>query len=110
MGSPRFIKTPKLAIVLQVSETTAPGMDGRAWEVHDIERNRGFRVTLVGRSQTETPPGRSPIGRPFSQDEVDAAMGLAIERALATPPEKVGGTLYDVPVSSEDLYDSLAPR
>jgi hypothetical protein len=104
MASSRFLKSPKLNIVLQVTETTS-GPDGRAWEVHDIERNRGFRVTLSGRALNGTPAGRAPIGRAFTESEIDGAMGLAIERALVTPPEKVSGTLYDVPVESQDLYD-----
>jgi hypothetical protein len=98
--SSRFTKTPKLNIVLQVTETSAPGMDGRAWEVHDVERNRGFRVSVPGASLRPT-RGRAP-----SDEEIDGAMGLAIERALVTPPEKVSGTLYDVAITSQDLQES----
>src|SRR5262245_24862912 len=44
MGSSKFIKTPKLGVVLQLTEMPAPdAAAGRSWEIHDIERNRGFR-------------------------------------------------------------------
>ena len=105
MASSRFLKSPKLSVVLQVTETTSADTDGRAWEVHDVERTRGFRVTLSGQSLHGVPAGKPPIGRPFTEAEVDGAVGLAIERALVTPPEKVPGTLYDVSVESHDLYD-----
>lgn len=105
MASSRFFKSPKLSVVLQVTETTTAATDGRSWEVHDVERSRGFLVTLTRRSLSETPAGKAPIGRAFSDAEIDGAMGLAIERALVTPPEKVPGPLYDVPVEASDLYD-----
>ena len=108
--SSRFPKTPKLGIVLQLTETTSPGTDGRSWEVHDVERNRGFRVTLDSRSLREAPPGQASVGRPFVEEEIEGAIGLAVERALMTPPEKVSGTLYDAPVTSQDLYDFIRLR
>jgi hypothetical protein len=105
MASSRFLKSPKLSVVLQVTEITTADTDGRSWEIHDVERSRGFLVTLTRRSLTATPAGRAPIGRAFSEAEIDGAIGLAIERALVTPPEKVPGPLYDVPVEATDLYD-----
>ena len=90
MATSRFLKTPKLSIVLQLTEVA--GTEGRTWEVHDIERNRGFRVTL--------PRGVADKG---SAGDVDKALGAAIERALVTPPEKVAGTLYDVTITAADL-------
>jgi hypothetical protein len=105
MQSSRFLKTPKLGIVLQLTETPSPGVRGRSWEVHDVERNRGFHVTLMEATLRETMPGRKPIGRNFNDDEIDGGLGLAIERALVTPPEKVAGSLYEVSVTSQDLYD-----
>jgi hypothetical protein len=106
----KFVKTPKLEIVLQLTETGAGGPDGRAWEAHDVERNRGFRVTLTGRSLRDTPPGKKPLDRAFREDEIEGALGLAIERELVTPPEKVAGTLYNVALTSHDLYEFLALR
>ncbi len=88
------LKSRKLAIVLQLTETTKESDPERVWEVHDVERNRGFRVRLG----QKTAGGRSP-----SEDQIEAAIGLAIERALTTPPEKVGGTMYDVIVTAADL-------
>lgn len=105
MGTSKFLKTPTLGIVLQLTESTAQGMDGRRWEAHDVERNRGFRVTLSGSSLQEAPPGKKRLDRPFGEDEIEGGLGLAVERALQTPPEKVAGTLYDVALTSHDLYE-----
>ena len=80
MATSRFLKTPKLQIVLQLTEVKSA--QGRLWEVHDIERNRGFRVSL--------PAVRTALRR--ADDDVDKALGLAIEHALVTPPEKVSGS------------------
>ena len=93
MGTSKFLKTPKLGIVLQLTESTSQGMDGRTWEAHDVERNRGFKVTLAKGDQ------------PFAEDEIEGGLGLAVERALLTPPEKVSGTLYDVALTSQDLHE-----
>lgn len=87
------LKSRKLNIVLQLTETTSAGQADRTWEVHDVERNRGFKVTL----------GRGAGARGASEDAIEAAIGLAVERALTTPPEKVSGSLYDVEVSADDL-------
>jgi len=105
MGRSKFLKTPKLGIVLQLTESTSQGMDGRTWEAHDVERNRGFKVTLAKSSLQETPPGKKRPDRPFGEDEIEGGLGLAIEKALVTPPEKVAGILYDVAVTSQDLHE-----
>jgi hypothetical protein len=110
MGDSKFLKTPKLDIMLQLTETTAGEAGGRLWEAHDVERNRGFRVRLSGRSLQEIAPGREPLDRPFNESEIEGGLGLAIERALTTPPEKVAGTLYEVSVTSQDLYDAARLR
>jgi hypothetical protein len=101
MGTSRFIKTPKLSIVLQVTDHVGSESDGRAWIVHDIERNRGFRVVLP-----------AALGVGASPGTIDGAMGLAIERALVTPPEKVAGPLYDVAIAGADFveFTSLAGK
>ena len=94
MDTSRFLKTPKLQIVLQLTEVGSP--EGRLWEVHDIERNRGFRVILPG------------AAKGAAADNVDKALGLAIERALLTPPEKVSGQLYDVTITDDELRAAAA--
>jgi hypothetical protein len=98
----KLTKSAKVGIALQITEvgTTA---DGRVWEVHDVERNRGFRVTLAPRTLDEVPPGEKR--RAWSEADIEGAVGLAVERTLLTPGEKVAGPLYDVAVSSEDLYE-----
>lgn len=93
MGTSRFLKTPKLSIVLQLTEVAAD--QGRTWEVHDIERNRGFRVNLPKGLEAKT-----------HDDAIDKALGVAIERALVTPPEKVAGPLYDVTITSDDVKEA----
>ena len=105
MASFKIIKSPKLSIVLQLTEDSAPGR--RLWEVHDVERNRGFRVTLPDDSLRETPAGRKPLERAFTENEIEGALGLAIEKVLVTPPEKVGGQMYEVSVSADDLYEAV---
>lgn len=110
MGNSKFLKTPKLEIQIQLTETTASEAGGRAWEVHDVERNRGFLVRLSGRSLREGAPGGESLHRTFSESEIEGGLGLAIERALTTPPEKVPGTLYDVSVTRQDLDDAARLR
>ena len=106
MNPSRFLRTPTLEIVLQATDAEASG-GGRAWEIHDVERNRGFRVKITPESLKTVPGGRKALGRAFSDAEVDAAIGLAIERALVTPPEKIGGNVYDVDVTPDDLYAAV---
>ena len=103
-----FSKTPNLGVVLQITEIVPSGTDGRVWVVHDVERNRGFRVTLPQGALSSSPAGRPPLGRTFREEEIEGALGLAIERSLTTPPEKVPGTLYEVEVESRDLYALVA--
>lgn len=86
------LKSPRLSIVLQLTESTAPDADPRVWEVHDIERNRGFKVTLA-----------SGAARGAGEAQIEKAIGLAVERALTTPPEKIAGALYDVEVTAGDV-------
>jgi hypothetical protein len=98
------IKTDKLGIVLQITEVATPDKkENRQWEVHDVERNRGFRVTLDGRALLEGAPKGAPAP---TVDQLEGAIGLAIERFLLASPELVAGPLYEVRVSSQDLRDS----
>ena len=105
MGSSKFIKTPKLGVVLQITELGPPHDAGRLWEVHDIERNRGFRVTLPVAILGEPATGPKTRDRGPVEAEIEGAIGIAIERALLTPPEKVSGRMYDLEVASRDLHD-----
>lgn len=106
MASSRFLKTPKVGIVLQVTEVAS--LQGRLWEVHDVERNRGFRVHLEAKSLEEAPAGKPPLGRGFTETEIDGALGLAVERMLLSPGEKTADVVYEVIVESQDLYDYVA--
>lgn len=110
MSSSKLIKSPKLGIVLQLTQVPAKDAEGRAWEVHDVERNRGFRVTLSGKALRETPSGRTPLRRELAEAEIEGALGLAIEHCLVAPPEKVPGQVYDLQLTSGDLYDFVQPR
>ena len=84
-------KTPRLEIVVQITETTAPGATARSWEVHDVERNRGFLISLA------KPPASADEAAVFR------AIGTAIERALQTPPEKIPGQVYPLELNAGDF-------
>lgn len=103
MGASKQMKSAKLGIVLQITDVTRRGTDGRSWVVHDVERNRGFRVSLNGAALEETPAGEKK--RSWSEDDVRGAIGVAIERFLLASPELVAGPLYDVEVTSDDLQN-----
>jgi hypothetical protein len=98
------MKTAKLGIALQLTEITASER-GRLWEVHDVERNRGFRVTLPGPALEEAPKAGTPHKGPWSPDDIEGAIGLAIERFLTSSAELVAGPMYEVQVASQDLYE-----
>jgi hypothetical protein len=108
MESSKFIKTPKLGVVLQITELGPPGEAGRLWEVHDIERNRGFRVTLPVAILNEPTAGPKTRDGVPAEAEIEGAIGIAIERALLEPPEKVSGRMYELEVASRDLRDFVS--
>ena len=99
------MKTPKLGIVLQVTEVHPGKSADRLFEVHDVERNRGFRVSVPAQTLREKPPQEKKSPLTWSDDDVEGAIGLAIERFLSASLELVAGPKYDVTVSSEDLYE-----
>jgi len=103
MGGSKQMRTPKLGVVLQVTEVTQQGTEARSWVVHDVERNRGFKVNLTAAAMGEAPSGEKP--RSWSEDDVQGAIGMAVERFLASSPQLVAGPLYDVQVTSRDLFD-----
>jgi hypothetical protein len=108
MADSKQMKTGKLGIVLQVTEVTGQGAAGRRWVVHDVERNRGFKVELsVPTMNAGATGGKSPR---WTEADVEGALGIAIERFLLASPELVAGPLYDVQVTSNDLdeYKHLA--
>lgn len=108
MGSSKFIKTPKLGVVLQITELGPPDEAGRLWEVHDIERNRGFRVTLPVTILNEPTAGPKTRAAGPAEAEIEGAIGIAIERALLAPPEKVSGRMYELEVASRDFHDFVS--
>src|SRR5437879_656099 len=105
MGGFKQMKTAKLGIVLQLTEMTAANADQRLWEVHDVERNRGFRVSLAGRTLLETAPDGKKPKPSWATDDIEGAIGLAVERFLTGSPELVAGPLYEVQVTGRDLHD-----
>jgi hypothetical protein len=107
MSSFKQFKTQKLGIALQSTETTAPGMDGRQWEVHDVERGRGFKVSLAER----TLHGLAAKSKhQFTEADIESAIGLAIENSLTSPPEKLPGSMYDINVTKDDLARGSKPE
>jgi hypothetical protein len=103
MGASKQMRTAKLGIVLQLTDVTRRGNDGRSWVVHDVERNRGFRVNLPVSSLEDTPAGEKK--RQWTEEDLCGAIGVAIERFLLASPELVAGPLSDVEVTSRDLHD-----
>jgi hypothetical protein len=101
------MRTAKLGIVLQMTEVTQRGTDARSWVVHDVERNRGFKVSLTAAAMSEAPAGQKT--RDWSEDDVQGAIGVAIERFLLGSADLVAGPLYDVQVTSRDLFDFAKP-
>lgn len=85
-------KTPRLEVVIQITEVGADHDGSRTFEVHDVERNRGFRITLP-----------AALASGVSTADVERAIGVAVERALQTPPEKVPGEVYPVEITRDDL-------
>ena len=106
MTTSYLAKTPRLAIAIQLTEVPDKSFDGRVWEVHDVERNRGFRVQLL-RSTMEVNPKGQQRPSAWSDTQLEHAIGLAVERVLTSGGEKVAGTLYDVEVTPQDLRASL---
>jgi len=104
MGGSKQIKTAKLGIVIQLTSVSRRGADGRTWMVHDVERNRGFKVDLLSRAMEETPRGEK-LKTPWTEDDVEGAIGVAVERFLTSSPDVAAGPLYDVQVTSQDFYD-----
>jgi hypothetical protein len=105
VGSSKLIKSPNLSIVLQLTQVSPPDPGGRGWEVHDVERNRGFRVRISARTLKERPQGRE-----LTEADVEGALGLAIERALVTPPEKLPGQVYDLELGRKELFDFVETK
>jgi hypothetical protein len=108
MTSSHLAKTPRLEIAIQLTEVPDDGSsDARVWEVHDVERNRGFRVKLARATiEAAHAEGATAAGRSWSATELEHAIGLAIERLLTSGGEKQAGILYDVEVTPEDLRAS----
>jgi hypothetical protein len=104
MEPTKQFKTQQLRVVLQTTEIAVPGADGRHWEVHDVERNRGFRVSVPSKAL------KSGGATGFTDQQIETAVGLAIEEALLTPPEKVPGGMYDVTVTVDQLRTAAAGK
>jgi hypothetical protein len=98
MGGFKQLKTAKLGIVLQLTEMTAGNADQRLWEVHDVERNRGFRVSLASRTLTESKHS-------WAIADIEGAIGVAVERFLTGSSELVAGPMYEVQVTGHDLHE-----
>jgi len=106
MIASKLTKSPNLAVIFQITEVTTAEAEERLFEVHDVERGRGFRVTLAARELEATPAGAKPRKHPWSDDEVEATILLALERDLQEPPPKVAGETYALTVTSEDLHST----
>jgi hypothetical protein len=99
------MKTAKLGIVVQVTEIHPGKSADRLFEVHDVERNRGFRVSVPAQTLREKPPNEKKSPLNWSDADVEGAIGLAIERFLRASPELLAGPKYEVQVTAEELYE-----
>jgi hypothetical protein len=74
----------------------------RRWKarVKTPQGMKDVQLFLSGRELNSTPPGNRSIERPFTEDEVRAALALTVERQL------VGGGTFEeeLKVSCFDLY------
>jgi len=100
----KLAKSPKLGVIFQFTDLEAEAGVARAWEIHDIERNRGFRV----RVPAAVLEGSSPGGSQWRTEQIEAGVLAALERALVEGPEKLPGQVYDVEVTTQDLQAALA--
>ena len=104
MIASKLTKSPNLGVIFQITETTEAEAEERLFEVHDVERGRGFRVKLAAQELKATPKGAKRRKDPWSDDEVEAAILVVLERELQTPPDKVEGETYPVSLTSQDLH------
>jgi hypothetical protein len=101
MVGSRLTKSPNLGVIFQLTELERAEGGDRTWEVHDVERQRGFRVTLAAKEFRAKPPGTGQ--RSWTEAEVERSILVALERALQVPPEKLPGEVYEVAVTDLDL-------
>jgi hypothetical protein len=106
MIASKLTKSPNLGVIFQITEVTTAAAEERLFEVHDVERGRGFRVTLAAKELEATPAGAKARKDPWSDDEVEATILVALERELQEPPPKVAGETYAVTITSEDLHST----
>lgn len=103
MADSKQLRSPKLGVIFQLTEVDAPSGQ-RAWEIHDVERNRGFRLALERKALSGL-AGDDP-----GDTALEAAILVALERALVTPPEKLSGEMYDLELASSDFVAEGARR
>ena len=99
----KLSKSPKFGVIFQLTKTTTEEGADYEWEVHDVERNRAFHVTLPQAELAATRTGAKPRPSPFAEADIERALLVALERALEAPPEKVPGQVYEVAVTRDDL-------
>ena len=101
MVGSRLTTSPNLGVIFPLTELERAEGGDRTWEVHDVERQRGFRVTLAAKELRAKPPGTGQ--RPWTEAEVERSILVALERALQAPPDKLPGEVYEVAVTGVDL-------
>jgi hypothetical protein len=104
MVGSRLMKSPNLGVIFQLTELERAEGGDRTWEVHDVERQRGFRVTLAAEELRAQAAGTGQ--RPWAEAEVEQGILVALEKALQAPPEKLPGEVYEVAVTGVDLLDA----
>jgi len=101
MSEMKQARSPQLGVVFQLTEVDPQEPGGRAWEIHDVERNRGFKLSL-GREKLKG-LGKEAGAKALNDTALEAAILVALERALQSPPEKVSGGMYDLELTAGDF-------
>ena len=71
------MKSPNLGVIFQLTELERAEGGDRKWEVHDVERQRGFRVTLSAEElRAQRDPATAALAEPGAQKPVGDVQGL----------------------------------
>jgi hypothetical protein len=95
---------------LVVRETTPLGRDGREWSVEVPALKLAFKVTQTGRSLHATPLGSAPLEGEPSDDDVIAALALAVDNAILVIRDPRPEVTYEIEVNSQELYNARVRR
>jgi hypothetical protein len=79
MGESKQLRSPELGVIFQITEVEAPTGE-RLWEIHDVERNRGFRLSMTREALSRLATEGGIAGAP-NDATMETAILAALERA-----------------------------